>query len=146
MYFLYTIWTSEYTFNYTTCLSYFEFHYFKNTREQWVFKRPKSVPGNRFGPRNSPLKRRPGTGPNAYQASVRWQDHTGRPLHARDFHALDWLLDAYLRLSRFEDAKRLMDELDKIELEIRRRGEEWGEFPNIAGQLREYYRGAVPDG
>jgi len=83
---------------------------------------------------------------DAYQASVRWQDHTGRPLHVRDFHALDWLLDAYLRLSRFEDAKRLMDELDKIELEIRRRGEEWGEFPNIAGQLREYYRGAVPGG
>ena len=55
-------------------------------------------------------------------------------------------MDAYLRLSRFEDAKRLMDELDKIELEIRRGGEEWGEFPNVAGQLREYYRGAVPSG
>ena len=49
---------------------------------------------------------------DSYEASVEWQERTGRALHMRDFHAMDWLLDAYLRLGRFEDAKGLMDELD----------------------------------
>ena len=49
---------------------------------------------------------------DAYEASVSWQERTGRPLHMRDYHTLDWLLDAYLRLDRLEAAKRVMDELD----------------------------------
>ncbi len=81
---------------------------------------------------------------DSYAASVRWQERTQRPLHTRDFHALDWLLDAYLRLERFDDARRVMAELDAVEEAIRSRGEEWGQFPEIAESLRAYYASTVP--
>jgi len=77
---------------------------------------------------------------DAYAASVAWQERSGRPLHMRDYHTLDWLLDAYLRLDRPEDAKRVMDELDKVEAEISRRGEDAGQFPALAATMRTYYR------
>ncbi len=75
----------------------------------------------------------------AYEASVRWQERTERPLSARDYHALDWLLDAYLQTGRQDEAAGLMAELDVIEAEIERRGEEPGGFPMIARQLRSYF-------
>ncbi|WP_428098229.1 hypothetical protein [Candidatus Rariloculus sp.] len=81
---------------------------------------------------------------DSYEASVRWQERTGRPLNTRDFHALDWSLDAYLRLGRFDDARRVMDELDAVEEAIRSRQEEWGQFPEIAEALRAYYASAAP--
>ncbi len=77
---------------------------------------------------------------DAYEASVSWQERTGRPLHMRDFHALDWLLDAYLKLDRSDDARRVIDELDKIEAEINRRGEDSGQFSALAETMRAYYR------
>ena len=80
---------------------------------------------------------------DSYQASVAWQDRTGRPLHMRDYHALDWLLDAYLRLGRIDQAARIMDELDEVEAEIVRRGEEFGHFASVSETLRAYYASAV---
>ncbi len=80
---------------------------------------------------------------DSYEASVEWQERTGRALHMRDFHAMDWLLDAYLRLGRFEDAKGLMDELDSVEAEIERRGEDPGQFPSVAETLRTHYSSVV---
>jgi len=80
---------------------------------------------------------------DAYAASVAWQERTGRPLHMRDYHALDWLLDAYLRLGRLDDARGVMTELDAVEAEIDRRGEEPGQFPSLAETLRTYYSGVV---
>jgi len=80
---------------------------------------------------------------DAYAASVAWQEQTGRPLHMRDYHALDWLLDAYLKLDRLEDAKRLLDELDQVEAEISNRGEDPGQFSALAESMRSYYRSAV---
>ncbi len=79
----------------------------------------------------------------AYEASVSWQVRTGRPLRMRDFHTLDWLLDAYLKLDRREDAKRVVDELDKVEAEISQRREDPGQFPALAETMRTYYRNAV---
>ena len=79
----------------------------------------------------------------SYAASVAWQERTERPLHMRDYHAMDWLLDAYLRLGRREEAERLMKELDTIEAEIDRRGEDPGQFPQMAETLRTYYNSAV---
>lgn len=63
--------------------------------------------------------------------------------HMRDYHALDWLLDAYLRLGRLDDARGVMTELDAIEAEIDRRGEGAGQFPSLAETLRTYYSGVV---
>lgn len=81
----------------------------------------------------------------AYQASVEWQQKSGRPLYMRDYHALDWLLDAYLNLKRYEDARRIMELLDQVEAEIKRRGEAWGDFPKLAEALRTAYKGRVPE-
>ena len=80
---------------------------------------------------------------DAYKASVSWQERTGRPLHMRDYHALDWLLDAYLKLDRPDDARRVIDELDNIEAEISRLGEDPGQFPALAEAIRSNYRNAV---
>lgn len=73
---------------------------------------------------------------DAYAASVLWQERTGRPLHMRDYHAMDWLMDAYLRLGHFDKAERLIKELNEIEAEIEKRGEEWGRFREIAAALK----------
>jgi len=81
---------------------------------------------------------------DAYEASVQWQERTDRPLHARDFHALDWLLGAYMRLGRMDDAQAIMAEIDAIEAEIRANDEDWGEFPRVAETLRGYYESTVP--
>ena len=81
---------------------------------------------------------------DSYRASVEWQQRTGRPLSTRDFHALDWLLDAYLRLGRFDDANGVIDQLAAIDAEMESRGEDKGEFPQIAETLRQYYRSVVP--
>ena len=80
---------------------------------------------------------------DSYQASVAWQERTGRPLHMRDYHAMDWALDAYLRMGRIDQAQRIMEELDEIETEIVRRGEESGHFASAAETMRAYYAGAL---
>ena len=80
---------------------------------------------------------------DSYQISVRWQERTGRPLSARDYHALDWMLAAYLNLGRNDDAEGILEELDVIDEEIRRRGEDAGEFPVLAAAMRSYYESQV---
>jgi hypothetical protein len=79
----------------------------------------------------------------AWQATVAWQERTDRPVSMRDFHALDWMLAAYLNLERYEDAQRVMDEIDTIEQDIARRGENPGDFPSIASSMRVYYETEV---
>ena len=44
----------------------------------------------------------------AWEASVAWQERTGRPVSARDYHALAWLLDALLAQGRFADARAVL--------------------------------------
>ena len=80
---------------------------------------------------------------DSYAASVAWQKRTGRPLHMRDYHALDWLLNAYLRLGRLDDAEGVMSELDAVEAEIDRLGEDTDQFPSVAETLRAYYSEVV---
>ena len=81
---------------------------------------------------------------DAYAASVIWQERTGRPLHMRDYHAMDWLMDAYLQLGRYEDADALVDELNEVEAQIEERGEGWGEFREIADAIRTAARQRSP--
>jgi len=79
----------------------------------------------------------------SYRVSAEWQERTGRPLRMRDYHSLDWLLDAYLRLGRMDEAGKIMGELDKIEKEMRQRGEDPGEFASLARSMRMAYQRAV---
>lgn len=76
----------------------------------------------------------------AYQASVDWQQRTGRPLHMRDYHSLDWLLYAYLQLGQIDDAAKIVTELKEIERQIEQRGEDWGHFQSIAQGMRQTYQ------
>ena len=77
---------------------------------------------------------------DSYAATVQWQERTGRPLYKRDFHSLDWLLDAYLKLGRLQDAQSLLDELDAIALEARRRGEKLDLIPYNAILFKSRYQ------
>ncbi len=79
----------------------------------------------------------------AWEASVAWQKRTGRPLKARDYHSFRWLFDAYLELGRYEEARRLLGELEEVEAEARRRGEDLGRIPSLAERLKERYEQAV---
>lgn len=79
----------------------------------------------------------------AYATSVEWQQRTGRPLHMRDYHALDWLLSAHLVLGQLADAEAVMAELEAIEAEIADRGEEARHVPQFAAQMRAYYEEAI---
>ena len=80
---------------------------------------------------------------DAWAASVAWQERTDRPLHMRDYHALDWLLDAYINLGRLDDAAGIIDTIEAIETEMARLGEDSGQFPEVARTLREYYKSVV---
>ena len=77
---------------------------------------------------------------DSYAATVQWQERTGRPLYKRDFHALDWLLDAYLKLGRLQDARGLIDELDALAVEARRRGEKLDLIPYNAIMFKSRYQ------
>jgi hypothetical protein len=74
----------------------------------------------------------------AYEASVTWQKATARPLHVRDFHALEWLLGAYVKLGRMAEAGKIIEELDAIETQIKQRNEPWGDLPDYAKRMRAY--------
>lgn len=80
---------------------------------------------------------------DSYRVSVEWQQATNRPLSMRDYHAMDWLLDAYLRLERRDDAARLIKELDDIEKEIKKRGEDPGQLLSLTRSMRMAYDRAV---
>lgn len=75
----------------------------------------------------------------AYEASVTWQQATERPLHMRDFHALEWLLDSYVQLGRMDKAGEIIEKLDGIERRVKQRDEPWGEFRESAERMRAYY-------
>jgi hypothetical protein len=75
----------------------------------------------------------------AYAASVAWQKSTGRPVTARDFHALDWLMEADLRLGRRDEAKKVLDEVAAVEQEIRQARLPAGNFAQVASALRADY-------
>ena len=77
---------------------------------------------------------------DSYATTVQWQERTGRPLHKRDFHSIDWLLDAYLKLGRLQDARRLLDEFDALAVEARRRGEKLDLIPYNAIMFKSRYQ------
>ncbi len=72
----------------------------------------------------------------AFAASVAWQQRTKRPIYMRDFHSLDWLLEARLRQKDMAGAKKVIDDVDAMEKERRSKGEEWGRFKEYASALR----------
>ena len=76
----------------------------------------------------------------SWAATVQWQQRTGRPLHMRDFHSLDWLLDAYLKLGRLREAQSLIDELDGVAAEARRRDEKLDLIPYNGIMFKSRYQ------
>lgn len=80
---------------------------------------------------------------DAYQASVDWQQQTGRPLRMRDFHALEWLFDAYLELGRLDDAEEIVNDLRALESEAGRDNEDLGRIPSLKERLQRRLDQAV---
>ncbi|HLR33621.1 MAG TPA: hypothetical protein VK074_14110 [Fodinibius sp.] len=76
----------------------------------------------------------------AYTASVEWQQETERPLRARDFHAFDWLFDGYMRLGSYEEACKLLDELDQLIAEADDRGEDHDSIIRAKDRSLDQYR------
>lgn len=79
----------------------------------------------------------------AYQTSVDWQQRTDRPLRMRDYHAYRWWFDAYMQLDRFEEAEALITNLEDLEAEARKRGEDPGRITSTKEDLRRAFDGAV---
>ena len=65
----------------------------------------------------------------AYEASVAWQERTGRPVTSRDVHALDWLVDAHVQRGRFSEARQVADELRVLEEAAAAEGQPLGFVP-----------------
>jgi hypothetical protein len=74
----------------------------------------------------------------AWKASVEWQSATNRPLNARDYHALEWHFDALLELKRFDEAGRVIVELEQIRTLMEERGQLTGDVPHLIDKLRGF--------
>lgn len=72
---------------------------------------------------------------SAWQASVEWQQATGRPLKDRDYHAYSWLFDAYMEIDNFSKACELIQNVRDIEDQAQQNGEDIG---RISGTLRDF--------
>ncbi|GAA5522893.1 hypothetical protein LQ318_14640 [Aliifodinibius salicampi] len=75
----------------------------------------------------------------AYEASVQWQQETGRPLVSRDFHAFTWLFDGYMKVENFEEACKLLNELDQMIAKARNRGEDHAHLVGKSESLGKLY-------
>lgn len=76
----------------------------------------------------------------AYETSAEWQEKTGRPLNARDFHAFTWLFDGYIKLENFEEACNLLNELDQLIAEAKARGENYAHLVGKRESLTIQYQ------
>ncbi len=79
----------------------------------------------------------------AYEASAEWQENTGRPLNARDFHAFTWLFEGYIKLENFDEACKLLNELDQLIAEAKSRGEDYGHLVDKKENLTIQYQELV---
>ncbi len=60
----------------------------------------------------------------------------------RDYHAFEWLFDAYLELGMLEAARLLVLDLEHINSAIGKNGEPPGEVPSLLRLLGGYYQRA----
>lgn len=71
--------------------------------------------------------------------SKEWQEKSGRPIHMRDFHTFNWLLDTHILMGEEDRARDLMAELDAMEKTIAEQNEPPGHFPLTAIMLRQKF-------
>ena len=71
--------------------------------------------------------------------SKEWQKKSGRPIHMRDFHTFNWLLDTHILMGEQEQARQLMAELDAMEKMIADQNQSPGHFPETAAMLRQKF-------
>ncbi len=76
---------------------------------------------------------------SAWEASVEWQQATGRPLKDRDYHAYSWLFDAYMKIDNFSKACELIQNASDIEEQARQNGEETGRIPRTLRNFKNQY-------
>lgn len=75
----------------------------------------------------------------AYEASVEWQQETGRPLKDRDYHSFRWLFEAYLEVNNFEEACEIIQDMNRIKALAQKRDEDLGRIPNLIDNFSDQY-------
>lgn len=76
---------------------------------------------------------------DAWQASISWQQNTGRPLADRDYHSYSWLFDAYLQTDQYEQACQIIEELRGIKSMAEQRDEAMGRIPGTLDSFISQY-------
>lgn len=78
----------------------------------------------------------------SYQASVNWQQRTNRPVSARDYHALDWLHEAYLITGQLKKAREIIDSTKILKQYATQHDESLGMIPMILSRYENAQIGA----
>lgn len=81
----------------------------------------------------------------AYEASVEWQQKTGRPLKDRDYHSYRWLFEAYLEVQNFDRACEIIQEMDRIRELAQENDEDLGRIPGLLENFAEQYESNATD-
>lgn len=78
----------------------------------------------------------------AYDASVKWQQRTGRALQDRDFHSYRWLFEANLEIEEYQEACNMINNLRNMISLANEKGEEPGRIQSTLENFTRQYRQA----
>ncbi|MDZ7772671.1 MAG: hypothetical protein U5K31_08035 [Balneolaceae bacterium] len=82
----------------------------------------------------------------AWEASVAWQQETGRPLRDRDYHAYNWLLDTYLQVEAYGEACDVLSNVRSIRAEADSLGQDLGRIPSVIDHMSSQYAEETKEG
>ncbi|TBW28692.1 type IV pilus biogenesis/stability protein PilW [Gramella sp. KN1008] len=80
---------------------------------------------------------------DSYNASVKWQKRTKRPVTSRDFHALDWLHETELEIGHFKHAAKYKDSLKNVIAEAKQENLNLGMLPMMLKSYENAELGAM---
>lgn len=75
----------------------------------------------------------------AWEASIQWQQDSGRSLRDRDYHAYNWLLDTYLQVEEYGNACEVLSNVRSIRAEADSLGEDLGRIPSVIEHMSSQY-------
>lgn len=78
----------------------------------------------------------------AWQASVEWQQRTGRPLSERDYHSYRWLFEAYLEVGNYQKACGIIKNMRRIQARARKENPDPGRIPEVLQNFERQYEDA----
>lgn len=76
----------------------------------------------------------------AWEASVKWQQRTGRPIRDRDYHSYRWLFEAYLAVDNFEKACSIIQNMRQLNTEAQSTTQDAGRIPSLIANFENQYK------